>query len=356
MHRCQNDGVKQSQIHDEPLHGFQQQIKNKRQHSRGHGGSRGVVLNRCLFLLGTQLLLVASLSIVAHHYLASEENLTSNQHEKEAQKLRPWKRSELPHAEAVEGAETQPQILLVHIGKTGGETLKHVLRIGCLVRNNQLQKHRCWRALSSQYNASVDNRSDASRVKEPVLSRAVTGYFHYRRVTPPSALNQSTHYLFMVRHPLERIQSWFRYISPLNCVMRSNNTTRHGVDSGNHRRRDLYGIPVNCRVREAFKHNPESPEAKFFGCFPTLEHMAKRIVPLSADQAGSEETENSEGKSDKSTCVGILLEILQSNYAHYWERSESLLGHFVMNYHVSFSLYHSGSARSKLNLTHSVVL
>ncbi|KAL7561214.1 hypothetical protein ACA910_004138 [Epithemia clementina (nom. ined.)] len=233
------------------------------------------------------------------------------------------------------GNNDSKRILLVHLGKTGGETLKHILRVGCSVRTNILLKERCWRRFSEKYGTLVSGSNSTrddnnSTIQEPLLSILVTGYFHYRRVTPPSAVENSTHFLFTVRHPLARIQSWFRYISPLNCIVEKDD--EESGSSKRRRKRIGEGIPVNCRVRKAYKKDPTSTEAKFFQCFPTLEYMASALHHLSDIPNVDGQVDSKESTHDH-ICTQRLREIIQSNYLQYWGASESLMGHFVMNYY-----------------------
>lgn len=294
---------------------------------------RACVWNRCrLFLFPSMGLFFIYTSILIYNYLLLPEDLASIRNQRPYHSIPSSQGNFTARQMEVLRSPESRRIVLVHVGKTGGETLKHVLRVGCLVRSNALQKERCRRDFTAKY-----GRSNAT-VLEPLLSEAVTGYFHYRRITPPLATNNATHFLFTIRHPLTRIQSWFRYISPLNCFDETTTTTMTTATSnsrvGKRRKRTIRGVPLNCRVREAFKKNPASPEARFFSCFPTLEHMAMTIAH-SRDPQKWNGAQKLNSPLHSTNCVKILQEILQSNYRDYWGPSESLMGHFVMNYHVS---------------------
>jgi Sulfotransferase family len=92
-------------------------------------------------------------------------------------------------------------ILFVHVGKAGGETIKSVLDAGCQVMHNVRRRTKCLANLP------------ASK-----LSAAVVGYFHCFKVQPSGMAVSANSYLFNVRHPVDRTISWYRYVSPFNCV------------------------------------------------------------------------------------------------------------------------------------------
>jgi len=133
---------------------------------------------------------------------------------------------------------------LVHIGKTGGVTLKNVLKIGCTVRRAFRQRKTCAQQWANQ--------------TETRLSQVTKGYFHYREIQPYDALEHATGLVFTIRHPVSRLESWFRYVSPHNCPM-SNFSNKI----------------LNCRNQQAMMENPNGWEAAFFqGCFPIVQDLA----------------------------------------------------------------------------------
>jgi Sulfotransferase family len=91
-------------------------------------------------------------------------------------------------------------ILFVHVGKAGGETIKSVLDAGCQGMRNQKRRTACLNELPGS-----------------ALSDQVRGYFHCFRVEPAHMRTSATSVLFNVRHPVDRVLSWYRYVNPNNC-------------------------------------------------------------------------------------------------------------------------------------------
>lgn len=188
-----------------------------------------------------------------------------------------------------------PRILLVHVGKAGGETLKHILRVGCLVRMGPIKQRECLKQL-------LGGEANLTRQVEPMLSKRVTAYLHYDRLYPPrkdGTMTNVTHFLFTVRHPVERVQSWFRYVSPRNCLIDA--ITGDFEDKRS----------INCRNLQAASTDPTSWQARFFGCFPSLSAMASALR-----------------ESKASNCTRLLAEALvYSNRG-----AEGVTGHLAANY------------------------
>ena len=67
---------------------------------------------------------------------------------------------------------TRPNILMIHIGKTGGETLKQILSIGCQSMKNRRRKQSCYR------NLPRNNRTHIGRSSYSALSIHTQGYYH----------------------------------------------------------------------------------------------------------------------------------------------------------------------------------
>jgi hypothetical protein len=91
-----------------------------------------------------------------------------------------------------------PQLLFVHIGKTGGQTIKSVLYVGCTAFKNKRVRQPC-----------------LDRLPESALSDAVLGYAHcYRSAFHRMDPSQWTGFLITTRSPLERAISWYYYVHP----------------------------------------------------------------------------------------------------------------------------------------------
>lgn len=100
--------------------------------------------------------------------------------------------------------ETNRSIFFVHIGKAGGTTIIAALKIGCQSRLNPTKRTLCYNTL-----------------RKSRLSDLVTSYYHcFHQNFPNKQIfreDQSTSYLFNVRHPVHRAISWYRYINPKGC-------------------------------------------------------------------------------------------------------------------------------------------
>jgi hypothetical protein len=134
-------------------------------------------------------------------------------------------------------------ILFVHVGKAGGETIKSILSAGCHSRKNKRRKAKCLQQLPNS-----------------TISDTIQSYFHCLSM-PPGAANYSTSYLYNLRHPVDRTISWYRYIAPQNC---------HKDDPKS----------PSCSTAWAMSQNPHNGwESDFFGrCFPTVEDWAQALA------------------------------------------------------------------------------
>jgi hypothetical protein len=134
-------------------------------------------------------------------------------------------------------------ILFVHVGKAGGETIKSILSVGCHSRKSKGRKADCLRQLPNS-----------------TISDTIQSYFHCFSMHPGAA-KDSTSYLYNLRHPVDRTISWYRYIDPQNC------------------RKDKPKSP-SCSTVLAISQNPHNGwEAEFFGrCFPTVEDWAQALA------------------------------------------------------------------------------
>lgn len=92
------------------------------------------------------------------------------------------------------------RILFVHVGKSGGETIKQVLAAGCSVMRNAKRRKDCLTGLPNS-----------------VISDQVEGYFHCFSVQPRNMEANATSFLFNLRHPVDRVISWYKYVHPHNC-------------------------------------------------------------------------------------------------------------------------------------------
>ena len=115
-------------------------------------------------------------------------------------------------------------------------------------------------------------------------------------------MEQATHFLFVVRHPLDRFVSWFKYVSPLNC------------NREDHRSRGPK--KVACRNLEQIDRDPKSWEAKFFfHCFAKVNDFA---LALTGQQFNERH------------CKDRVMKLLKG-YG-----PENVVGHLIANYQFYF--------------------
>ena len=131
-------------------------------------------------------------------------------------------------------------ILFVHVGKAGGETIKNILEMGCKSRKNKRRREECM-----------------ANVPHSALSNQVHGYFHCFTIEPKRF--QPDTFLFNLRHPIDRAVSWYRYVHPGHCP--ANSGRRNGK-------------PV-CIAQRQLNNDPEGWVGQFFQqCFPTVQDWA----------------------------------------------------------------------------------
>lgn len=136
------------------------------------------------------------------------------------------------------------QILFVHVGKAGGETIKEAFEYCCSIRQKKRRRQTCY-----------DNLPNST------LSNIVVGYAHgMGPPTPLGILQNITSLLIVIRHPVDRILSWYGFVNPHYC-----NGTMASFAS------------TNCKMkRYILKHPGDTYLMKqfFIDCFPTVEDFA----------------------------------------------------------------------------------
>ena len=87
-------------------------------------------------------------------------------------------------------------IVFVHVGKTGGETIKWRLKVTCKIRGSKRKKERCL----EQFRQRQESR----------LSQSTIGYMHCGARRPRFSMSNTTAFLFSIRDPIvspgDRIQ------------------------------------------------------------------------------------------------------------------------------------------------------
>jgi len=195
-------------------------------------------------------------------------------------------------------------IWFVHIGKSGGETIKSVLEIGCRSRRNQKRRQICYQTLPS-------NR----------LSDAVIGYTHCfghaasRRSLPwhqPQSTSQKdnivnlpkfTSFLYNLRHPVDRVASWYDYVNPHHCRM----LTAHSLTAPTRE---------SCHALKMLNEQPDSWIALFFGvCFPTFAAWVESVYNFTVQETTistpSSSMASSSNVNSESSCQHLAINSLQ---------------------------------------------
>ena len=192
-------------------------------------------------------------------------------------------------------------IFLVHVGKTGGETVRQTLKITCRFRKNDIRRQECWEALQQQLNQS-----------ETALSLYTIGTIHCNVALPQGAMQQASTFLWTLRNPLDRVVSWYRYTNPANCG-------------------DGY-YATACLVDRAIAAGRNKWANKFFSCFPTLQDFglafrrpslrSTALVPSSSNDSRTSQVVNCTQVA-LNTIGGLVSSSNHMYYNHkfYWEQT-----------------------------------
>lgn len=98
------------------------------------------------------------------------------------------------------------QIFFVHVGKTGGETIRGIFKSACKYRLNRQRRGNCYRFFENH------NKTG--------LSLQTFGFIHCKDVAPQNGPKEATTFLWSIRNPMDRISSWFDYSNPANYPTR----------------------------------------------------------------------------------------------------------------------------------------
>jgi hypothetical protein len=135
------------------------------------------------------------------------------------------------------------RVYFVHVGKTGGETLRQILRYSCRLRANPTHRRACLQFFQQH--------------KETELSRYTLGIMHANLQKPKQGMARATTFLWTLRNPIERVISSYRYMHPGNC-------------GG-----DLEAMA--CLVKRSIALNKNPWARDFFTCFPVMEDFAQGL-------------------------------------------------------------------------------
>ena len=199
------------------------------------------------------------------------------------------------------GSQASPRIIYVHVGKTGGEWVKAQLQVICKTRKNPQLKQKCLERFTDS-SPSSKQKLPSSSSSMSYASQWTVGYIHTTSVYPRNAKELSTHYMYSIRHPYERLKSWYIYNHPKSCDPRESNSPSC--------KNKLSKQP---KLSKAASLQQQSWNELFFQyCFPTFHDIAynsnkTKVIKIYAD---NEDTSHSSSSSTTTTktvsCSSVL--------------------------------------------------
>ena len=104
----------------------------------------------------------------------------------------------------------ETKLFFIHVGKSGGETIKWRLRVICNIRASARKRAMCHEQFSSSTAGGGSSESE--------LSKHTIGYMHCNLLRPKTSIYESTILMYSIRNPIDRVVSWFQYMNPINCL------------------------------------------------------------------------------------------------------------------------------------------
>ena len=101
-------------------------------------------------------------------------------------------------------------VFFVHVGKSGGETIKWRLRVICNLRASARKRAMCHEQFQNSAASSVGGESE--------VSKHTIGYMHCNSIRPKGSIYESSILMYSIRDPIDRVVSWFQYMHPKNCL------------------------------------------------------------------------------------------------------------------------------------------
>lgn len=218
-----------------------------------------------------------------------------------------------PQQEQLQRA-TSRRVLFVHIGKTGGETIRQTLRVACRMRQNPTLQESCLNKF----------QNDPSLGQTP-LNLQTIGTIHCLLMVPSNALVKATTLLVSVRNPIERVISWFRYLHPANC--------NPSVDKQS----------TACNVKKALKREKKEARkrklnnkvgkklswtSRFFSCFDSLPQVGLALKgEFDAVMNTSDGPDSNCSVLAQKTIRGMASPVsshMHFNYEYYWNQTLTL--------------------------------
>jgi hypothetical protein len=218
---------------------------------------------------------------------------------------------------------TKRRILFVHIGKTGGETLKAQLQVSCKTRKNPTIRSACQErfqnaaAAAAATTSANESRSQHSEsiptTTTSLVSEQTVGYFHINTLYPRNAIPLATDYLFTLRNPISRVVSWYAYNHPKSCD----------------RARD--DLSPSCQLQEQKRGSTWGQG--FFQCFDTMNSFAVATRGMGAAHKNQNDTTshtapNAVLDESRSECQALAWRALTG------DAPEKELNHLLWNHRV----------------------
>ncbi len=100
--------------------------------------------------------------------------------------------NELEQSRFPRGLYANRTLMFVHVGKTGGETIKWRLPVICQQRASKRKRARCFEQFAGS---------------ESQLSKKTIGYMHCGAMRPRQSILNATSFLVSIRDPIDRIVS-----------------------------------------------------------------------------------------------------------------------------------------------------
>jgi hypothetical protein len=182
------------------------------------------------------------------------------------------------------------KIFFVHVGKTGGTTLREtVLRFGCRFYRNLKKKAKCEEFIKTH--------------GESALGKQTTGAFHYEFKYPRyQKQRRKMDLLYVVREPIARFASSYEFINPHNCIRGKNEMEMEN----------------KCRGQAKAQDFPDSFNAQFYyDCFPTIQAFLNYKPP-------PKKVDESDQKASEDKCEKL--------WSDAFRPGRSVYGHMRANY------------------------
>ncbi len=134
------------------------------------------------------------------------------------------------------GAISFENIVFCHVGKAGGNTFRTIFKGYCQADRKRIAE-------------------ECQHIPESSLADRVTGYIHDDNFHGP--VDEADAYMYNLRHPVDRMISWYNYEHPESCMKSLGRQTKRA-----------------CATRHHIRRHPDAKANVFFNqCFPTQKEL-----------------------------------------------------------------------------------